>query len=79
MTSKLPDYVIKKADKIIEQLNSTGYKGLHRKRLSSNRDIMSIPIGKKYRVIVKNDGEKFIFSEVLSHAAYSIKIKSRRH
>ena len=79
MKKKVPEYIAIKAEKIIEQLNTTGFTGIHKKRLSSNRDIISIPLGTKYRIIVKNDGVKFICSEVLTHAAYSIKIKSRRH
>lgn len=79
MKNKIPEYITKKADEILCQLNSTGFKGLRYKRLSSNRNIISIKITPRYRVIVRNENNTFTFSEVLSHSAYSIKIKSRRH
>jgi hypothetical protein len=79
MKKRIPDYIESRATKILEQLNATGFKGLHYKRLIANRNIFSISIGTKYRIIVRTEDDKYMCSEILSHADYNIRVKSRRH
>lgn len=74
----LPKRIQEKALEIINKLNSTSYEKLKGKRLSSNRNIVTIPIGKKYRMILKINGASLQCLEIVSHSDYDKKIRSRK-
>lgn len=72
----LPKEIQIKAIKIADQLLSgtpyTSYKGS--KRLVK-RTVVSIPVGRTYRMLCRDEDGKIVPVEVLSHEAYNIRVR----
>ncbi|MGC9502119.1 DUF7682 family zinc-binding protein [Baaleninema sp.] len=70
----LPPHVVTKARDIIAGLNDDrNYRDFGGKRLRHNRQIISIPITRNYRMICHDNGGVAIPQSVLSHEAYNVK------
>lgn len=69
---KLPHKVVKKARQVLSSLNDgLPYWQVAGKRLNSARNIVKIPITRRYRLICRDDGDQFTPLEVLSHEDYN--------
>ncbi len=69
----LPDYVVTKARAIIAALGENkNYRDFGGKRLRHNRLIISIPLGRHYRMLCKDCGTFLIPHKVLSHEDYNV-------
>ena len=69
----LPDYVVTKARAIIAALGENkNYRDFGGKRLRHNRLIISIPVGRHYRMLCKDYGTFLIPQKVLSHEDYNV-------
>ncbi|NER35741.1 MAG: hypothetical protein F6J93_17405 [Oscillatoria sp. SIO1A7] len=69
----LPDHVVVKARNIIMGLsNEQNYRYFGGKRLRHNRQIISIPVTRNYRMICRNDNGNTLPLEVLSHEDYNV-------
>jgi putative NADH-flavin reductase len=69
----LPDRVVAKARAIISALGENkNYRDFGGKRLRHNRFIVSIPIGRNYRMLCEDCGTFLIPQKVLSHEDYNV-------
>ncbi|MGL5061886.1 MAG: DUF7682 family zinc-binding protein [Microcoleus sp.] len=69
----LPDRVVIKARAIIAALGENkNYRDFGGKRLRHNRFIVSIPIGRHYRLLCEDCGTFLIPQKVLSHEDYNV-------
>lgn len=69
----LPDHVVTKARAIIAALGENkNYRDFGGKRLRHNRFIVSIPIGRNYRMLCEDCGTFLIPQKVLSHEDYNV-------
>jgi hypothetical protein len=71
---KLPKHIVIKARQILEQLaQGTEYYKLKGKRLLGiDRDLIRIPVTRRYRLLIKDIGDNmFEALKVLSHEAYN--------
>lgn len=69
----LPDYVVVKARTIINGLvNNKNYREFGGKRLRHNRQVISIPVTRNYRMICHENGSTMIPQAVLSHEDYNV-------
>lgn len=69
----LPDHVVTKARAIIAALGENkNYRDFGGKRLRHNRLIVSIPIGRNYRMLCEDCGTFLIPQKVLSHEDYNV-------
>lgn len=70
---ELPEYVVLKARNIIAGLNEQrNYRDFGGKRLRHNRQIISIPVTRNYRMICHDNGSIPIPQAVLSHEDYNV-------
>jgi hypothetical protein len=70
----LPQYVVLKARDIIAALaQQQSYRDFNGKRMRHDRQIISIPITRNYRMICRDNGEFVIPQSVLSHEDYNVK------
>ena len=75
---KLPKHVSKKAIDIIAKINNGSYHQFRGKRFTVNHNMITVPIGKKYRMICAINNGKTECLEILSHADYDNRIKSKK-
>ena len=69
---RVPIRVLKKARGIICRLDEGHpYWKLRGKRLNHNRDVISIPVGRRWRILARWQGGKAIPRQILSHERYS--------
>jgi hypothetical protein len=69
----LPDHVVTKARAIITALGENkNYRDFGGKRLRHNRLIVSIPVGRNYRMLCEDCGTFLIPQKVLSHEDYNV-------
>ena len=69
----LPDRVVTKARAIIAALGENkNYRDFGGKRLRHNRLIVSIPVGRHYRMLCEDCGTFLIPQKVLSHEDYNV-------
>ena len=69
----LPDHIVTKARAIITALGENkNYRDFGGKRLRHNRLIVSIPLGRNYRMLCKDGGTLLIPQKVLSHEDYNV-------
>ncbi|NMG57581.1 hypothetical protein E1H12_03335 [Geitlerinema sp. P-1104] len=70
----LPQYVVVKARDIISGLaEHQSYRDFNGKRMRHDRQVISIPITRNYRMICHDDGDWVIPQSVLSHEDYNVK------
>ena len=70
--SHTPPDVLRRARLVIERLEGgVPYWRLRGKRLRRDRDLISIPIGRKWQILAVDSGERVIPCRVLSHARYN--------
>lgn len=77
--SHLPKAIIKKARNILSALNQgEDYWQLSGKRLEIMRDVIRIPVGRRYRLLCHDDGSQIVPVKVISHEDYNPLMKSPR-
>ncbi|MGB3240136.1 MAG: hypothetical protein WBB29_17710 [Geitlerinemataceae cyanobacterium] len=70
----LPPHVVIKSRTVVAALSAgQDYRDFGGKRLRHNREIISIPITRNYRMICHDDGTTAIPQAVLSHEDYNVK------
>lgn len=70
----LPPHVVLKARSIVSGLNGDStYRDFGGKRLRHDRQVISIPVTRHYRMICHDDGDFVIPKSVLSHEDYNVK------
>ncbi len=71
-TYSVPAGVLAKAHRIIIRLEAgTPYWKLRGKRLQSNRRVISIPVGRSWRILAEDAGSRVEVRQVLSHSNYN--------
>jgi len=76
---QLPRDVVKKVMKVVEDLEKSGsYTDFKGKRLVhiGQREVISIPIGRSYRLICKDTGGSLEYLEVITHETYNNRLAS---
>ena len=69
---KLPKMVMQKAKQILGWLRDGVHPGaLGGKQFGFDRDLLRIPVGYRYRLLCRREGQGFEPLEVLSHEAYN--------
>jgi hypothetical protein len=69
---RVPRRVLKKARGIICRLDEGHpYWKLRGKRMHYDRDVISIPVGRRWRILARWQGGKAIPRQILSHERYS--------
>jgi hypothetical protein len=72
LTHSAPAGVLAKAHSIIVRLEAgTPYWKLRSKRLRSNRRVISIPVGRSWRILAEDGGGQVRALQVLSHSSYN--------
>jgi hypothetical protein len=72
LTHSAPAGVLAKAHSIIVRLEAgTPYWKLRGKRLQSNRRVISIPVGRTWRILAEDAGGQVRARQVLSHSSYN--------
>ncbi len=72
LTHNAPAGVLAKARCIIARLETgTPYWKLHGKRLQWNRNVISIPVGRSWRILAEEVGGQVEARQVLSHSSYN--------
>jgi hypothetical protein len=72
LTHNAPVAVLAKARSIIARLESgTPYWKLRGKRLQWNRRVISIPVGRSWRILAQDTGGRVQAQQVLSHSSYN--------
>lgn len=72
LTHHAPGLVLARARRIITRLEAgTPYWQMHGKRLRWNRHIISIPVGRSWRILAEDAGGQVRARQVLSHASYN--------
>ncbi len=70
LTHHAPSYVLARARRIITRLKAgTPYWQLHGKRLHWNRSVISIPVGRSWRILAREAGSRVEARQVLSHSS----------
>jgi hypothetical protein len=73
---KLPKSIAQKARGILDKIvNGAEYWKLGGKRLSGERSVIRIPIGYRYRMLCRDEGDRVIPLKVVSHEAYNPLVK----
>ena len=69
----LPKNVVLKARQILQGLeNHQDYRDFHGKRLRHDREVISIPVTRNYRLICRDSGNLLMPEAVISHEDYNI-------
>ena len=69
----LPKNVVLKARQILQGLeNHQDYRDFHGKRLRHDREVISIPVTRNYRLICRDAGNLLMPEAVISHEDYNI-------
>jgi hypothetical protein len=64
--------LVKKARKIIAQIKSgVHYQDLGGKKIKCSKNVVSIPLSRRYRILCVNEGDRLIAKRVLSHEDYN--------
>lgn len=76
---KLPQRVVLKARVTLETLaEGADYWQLTGKRLKAARDIISIPVTRRYRLLCRQDGRSLTPLKVISHEDYNPLVQAHR-
>jgi len=68
----VPPAVLAKARQIISRLEAgTPYWKLHGKRMQFNRCVISIPVGRTWRILAEDQAGRVRARQVLSHSRYN--------
>lgn len=74
---QLPEHVFANAQNIIEQIEAgTHFAQLNGKRMFFDRQYITIPVGRSYRLIAREREKKLVFQKLVTHENYN-KILSR--
>ncbi|MCG2787709.1 MAG: hypothetical protein L6461_21695 [Anaerolineae bacterium] len=69
---RIPGNVLAKAQKLIQKIErGVPYTTFRGKRLSCNRNMISIPVGRKWRMLARDSPEGIQIFAVISHATYN--------
>jgi hypothetical protein len=69
---RIPGNVLAKAQKLIQKIErGVPYTTFRGKRLSCNRNMISIPVGRKWRMLARDSPEGIRIFAVISHATYN--------
>ena len=72
LTHYAPSYGLARARRIITRLEAgTPYRKLHGKRLQFNRCVISIPVGRTWRILAEDKAGRVQARQVLSHSRYN--------
>jgi hypothetical protein len=75
----LPLEIVQRAAQIIADLNAgTAYTKFKGKRISRRREILSIPVGRRYRLVARIKSEGIEYLDLLSHEDYNTRIAARQ-
>ncbi|NMF86654.1 hypothetical protein [Nodosilinea sp. P-1105] len=70
--SHLPKAIVKKARAVLSALQQgTHYWQLSGKRLEMMRDVIRIPVTRRYRLLCRDDGDQVVPIKVISHEDYN--------
>lgn len=70
--TELPKRIVLKAREILTALKQgTGYWQMAGKRLNAARDLIRIPVTRRYRLICRQEGQQITPLEVMSHEDYN--------
>ena len=68
----VPSNVLARARKIVERLErGESYLTFHGKRMRANRRRVSIPLGRKWRILADDLGDRLRVRAVMSHQTYN--------
>ena len=68
----LPKAIVKKTRNILSALNQgKDYWQLSGKRLEKVRNVIRIPVTRRYRLLCRDDGDQIVPVKVISHEAYN--------
>ena len=77
---QLPRPIVLKARAVLSALQAeAGYWQLSGKRLNAAREIVSIPVTRRYRLLCKFDGRSLTPLTVLTHEDYNSLVQAHRH
>ena len=69
---RIPGNVLAKAQKLIQKIErGVPYTTFRGKRLSCNRNMISIPVGRKWRMLARDSPEGIQIFAVVSHGTYN--------
>ena len=69
---RIPGNVLAKAQKLIQKIErGVPYTTFRGKRLSCNRNMISIPVGRKWRMLARDSPEGIRIFAVVSHGTYN--------
>ena len=67
----IPSDVLERARKVVERIESgESYLSVHGKRLVLNHRRISIPLGRKWRLLADEEDDQLSFRAVMSHQTY---------
>ncbi|MBE9141424.1 hypothetical protein IQ254_30245 [Nodosilinea sp. LEGE 07088] len=70
--SHLPKSIVKKARNVLSALQQgTHYWQMSGKRLEMMRDVIRIPVTRRYRLLCQDDGDQIVPIKVISHEDYN--------
>ena len=70
-TRHIPSDVLERARKVVERIESgESYLSVHGKRLVLNHRRISIPLGRKWRLLADEEDDQLSFRAVMSHQTY---------
>lgn len=71
-TRHIPMDVLARARRVVERLeHSDNYQSMHGKRLHCNRNLVSIPLGRRWRILADDVGDHLHVRAVMSHQKYN--------
>ena len=71
-TRHIPPDILERARKVVERVEGgESYMTFHGKRLRANRRRVSIPIGRKWRILADDLGDRLRVRAVMSHQTYN--------
>ena len=69
---RIPLDVLERARKVVERVeDGESYMTFHGKRLRANRRRVSIPLGRKWRILADDLGDRLRVRAVMSHQTYN--------
>lgn len=69
---RAPEHVLRKARRLIGSLeDGTPYWKLRGKRMAYDRTVVSIPIGRSWRILARDVAGRIVAEQVLSHEQYN--------
>lgn len=81
LPSDPPSHVLRKARQVVAQMEKgLPYWKLRGKRLKRNRKVISIPVGRRWRLVGLDEEGTTTLKELLSHAQYNTRVHTmERH